>query len=80
MRSLTVILADGQRQQLECATVEATNETLRLFGEPKRMGEINGVPVVVDTENGEPTGEFLGQFRLKGESCLQGWYWSEASS
>ena len=62
MKQLTVVYANGAQAEFWCASAEPSSDFLRLYGEP-------------DPDNpAAPT--IVGQFRLKGDGAIVGWYFS----
>ena len=61
-------------------TAEATNEALRLYGAPPKLEQdIDESPLeyLDRVSNSRP---LLGQFRLRGEGAISGWWFSDSES
>ena len=80
MKSVTVRFADDTSQEFTVDTAETTNEALRLYGAaPKLEQDIDESPLEY-LDRVSSSRPLLGQFRLRGEGSITGWWFSEAET
>ena len=79
MKQLTVVYESGHQDKLWCSSAETSSDFLRLYGEPDAPADPSSLVSTRDFYEQDRSTDppLLGQFRLKGDGAITGWYFAD---